>query len=313
MLYLTESDVRRFLPMKDCIVLMRNAFERLASGEALNQPRRRLFLPTRSTLHCMAASDGRYFGAKIYATNPGHGATFRLLLYRAGDAELLALIEANYLGQIRTGATSGLATSLLARQDSRTVAIIGSGFQARSQLEAVALVRNIERVRVWSRSLEKRNALAAESGSRLGIPAEAVKTGEEAVRDADIVVTATSAATPVLESTWIAPGTHINAMGSNHPQRRELPEDLVRRARLIVVDDLENSRMESGDLLMALGEEEWKAVVELRDVASGDRGRTDPEELTIFKSNGLAVEDVIAAGLVYERALEAGAGRTAHS
>src|SRR6478672_3999853 len=126
MLYLTEADVLNLLSMEDCLALMRTAFERLASGEALNQPRRRLTLPTKSTLHYMAGSDGRYFGAKIYSTNPGHKPHFLFLLYRATDAELLAVIEANHLGQIRTGAASGFATGLLARADSRTLAIIGS-------------------------------------------------------------------------------------------------------------------------------------------------------------------------------------------
>ncbi|MBZ5585820.1 MAG: ornithine cyclodeaminase family protein, partial [Acidobacteriia bacterium] len=135
MLYLTEDDVLRLLPMRDCIGLMRTAFERLASGEAVNQPRRRLILPTHSVLHYMAAGDPRYFGAKIYSTHPRHGAHFLFLLYRAEDAAPLAVIEANRLGQIRTGAASGLATTLLARPGARAVGVIGSGFQARSQLD----------------------------------------------------------------------------------------------------------------------------------------------------------------------------------
>lgn len=301
MLRLTENDVRELLPMADCIELMQTAFERLATGEALNQPRRRLILPAGSALHYMAASDGRYFGAKIYSSHPRHGAHFLFLLYRAADAEPLALIEANHLGQIRTGAASGLATRYMARGDAATLAIIGSGFQARTQLEAMRAVRAIRETRVWSRDPARRAAFAAENSAR------ATSTAEEAVRGADIVVTATFAKEPVVAAEWIEPGAHINAMGSNQATRREIPAELVRRADRVVVDSIEQARMESGDLLMALDETGWSRIVELKDVVAGRvQARTAPEHVTVFKSNGLAVEDVIAAGLVYERALAAG-------
>jgi alanine dehydrogenase len=300
MLFLTEAQVREALPMAECVGLMRTVFARLAGGEAINQPRRRLILPTRSALHYMAGSDGRYFGAKIYSTNPGHGAHFLFLLYRAEDAALLAILEANALGQIRTGAASGLATSLLARPGSHTLALIGSGFQAQTQLEAMLAIAPIERVGVWSRSREKREAFARQASERHGIQVEAAPTAEAAVRGADIVVTATNAAEPVIESAWVAPGTHINAMGSNQARRRELPADLVARASLIAVDSIEQSRMESGDLLLAFEEQDWQRVADLQSVVAGKCGRQNPDEITLFKSNGLAVEDVIAAGWVYE-------------
>lgn len=309
MLYLSEADVLRFLPMRDCLGLMRTVFERLARGEALNQPRRRLVLPTKSTLHYMAGSDGRYFGAKVYGTNPRHGAHFLFLLYRAEDAALLSVMEANHLGQIRTGAASGFATQLLARKEARRLGVIGSGFQARTQVEAMLAAMPFESVRLWSRSDEKRRRFAGECGEQFGVKVEAAESAEAAVRGADVVVTATNAAEPVLEDGWIGPGTHVNAMGSNQAKRRELPGELVRRADLIAADSVEQSRMESGDLLMGLGEEEWGRVVELKDVAAGRAGRSGPAAITIFKSNGLAVEDVIAAGLVYERAVAEGAGR----
>jgi len=311
MLYLTEKDVRDLLPLAVCIDLMQTAFERLASGEALNQPRRRLILPTGSVLHYMAASDGQYYGAKIYATNPRHGAHFLFLLYRAADAQPLAIIEANYLGQIRTGAASGLATKFMAREDATTLAIVGSGFQARTQLEAMRAVRQISEVRVWSRNPAKRAAFAAEA--TMGTRVVAVETAEEAVRGSQIVVTATYAKEPVLSSEWIAPGTHINAMGSNQANRREIPAELVRRADCIAVDSIEQARMESGDLLMAMddAERDWSSlkIVELKDVVTGRvQARTAPTQVTLFKSIGLAVEDVIAAAFVYERARAAGIG-----
>jgi alanine dehydrogenase len=306
MLYLTEQNVRDLLPMADCIGLMQTAFARLASGEALNQPRRRLILPTGSVLHYMAASDGQYYGTKIYATNPRYGANFLFLLYRAADAQPLAMIEANRLGQIRTGAASGLATKLLAREDAATLAIIGSGFQARTQLEAMLAVRTISDVRVWSRDPAKRAAFAAETSTR------AVETAEEAVRGAQIVVTATNAKEPVISSSWVAPGTHLNIMGSNQANRREIPAELVRRADLIVVDSIEQARMESGDLVMALEEQDWSSsrIVELKNVVAGGLpARKTPDQITLFKSIGLAVEDVIAGAFVYERAREAGIGQ----
>jgi len=301
MLYLAESDVRELLPIEKAIELVETGFRRLATGDALNQPRRRLFLPTGSTLHYMAGSDGGYFGAKIYSTHPKHGAHFVFLLYAAADAKPLALIEANYLGQIRTGAASGYATRLLSRPEASIIGIIGSGFQARTQIAAMRAVRPIGQVKVWSRSAEKRLAFARECG------AIAVETAEEAVRGADIVVTATNAKEPVIEASWIGPGVHINAMGSNQAQRRELPAELILRADLIAVDSLEQARMESGDLLLALDTERWAAhnIAELKDVT----GRPSADAMTIFKSNGIAVEDVVCAGYVYERAINEGRGR----
>jgi len=317
MLYLTEQHVRDLLPMTDCIDLMQTAFERLASGEALNQPRRRLILPTGSLLHYMAASDGQYYGAKVYATNPRHAAHFLFLLFRAADAQPMAILEANHLGQIRTGAASGLATRSMARPNAATLAIIGSGFQARTQLEAMLAVRKISETRVWSRDLSKRAAFAADTTARFGVPVRAVETAEQAVRGADIVVTATFAREPVLASEWVEPGAHVNAMGSNQANRREVPSELVRRADWIAVDSIEQARLESGDLLMALDDRDWSnpRIVELKDVVSRRvQARTAPEQVTLFKSNGLAVEDVIAAAFVYERARAAGIGSpVAHS
>ena len=309
MLYFTESDVRAVLPMREAIRLMQTVFERLAKGEAINQPRRRLILPTGSVLHYMAASDGPYFGAKIYSAHARHGAHFLFLLYRSEDAQPLALIEANYLGQIRTGAVSGMATRYMARPDADRLAIIGSGFQARSQLSAMLAERSFRRIRAWSRDAGKRKDFAAECSAAFETQVEAVDTAEAAVRGAGIVVTATNAKDPVLEADWIEPGTHINAMGSNQAKRRELPAELVRRADWIAVDSIEQARMESGDLLLALDENGWKdqTLVELKDVAAGGLKR-QPSDITIFKSNGLAVEDVICAGYVYEMGLKQGRG-----
>jgi ornithine cyclodeaminase/alanine dehydrogenase-like protein (mu-crystallin family) len=311
MLYFTESEVREMLPMGEAIRLMQQAFERLAAGEATNQPRRRLILPTGSVLHYMAASDGRYFGAKIYSAHARHCAHFLFLLYRAEDAQPLALMEANHLGQIRTGAVSGLATRYMARADAETLGIIGSGFQARSQLAAMLAVRAFRQVKVWSRDPDRRSAFAAECSAAFSTKVTAMNTAEQAVRDSAVVVTATNAKDPVLSSEWVASGTHVNAMGSNQAKRRELPAGLIQRADWIVVDSIEQARMESGDLLLALDENGWSdpKLVELKDVVvSKVSHERRPADITIFKSNGLALEDVICAGYIYEQGVQEGRG-----
>jgi alanine dehydrogenase len=311
MLYFTESEVREMLPMGEAIRLMQVAFERLAAGEAINQPRRRLILPTGSVLHYMAASDGRYFGSKIYSAHARHGAHFLFLLYRAEDAQPLALMEANHLGQIRTGAVSGLATRYMARTNADTLGIIGSGFQARSQLAAMLAVRTFRQVKVWSRDPDRRSAFASECSAAFSTKVTAVDTAEDAVRGSAVVVTATNAKDPVLSSEWVAEGTHINAMGSNQARRRELPASLIQQANWIAVDSIEQARIESGDLLLALDENGWNdpKIVELKDIVVSKALRERrPADITIFKSNGLAVEDVICAGYIYERGKQEGRG-----
>jgi ornithine cyclodeaminase/alanine dehydrogenase-like protein (mu-crystallin family) len=291
------------LPVEDAVRLVEQSFLALAAKRAANQPRRRLHLATGSVLHYMAAGDADYFGAKIYSTHPRQGAHFLFLLYRADDARPLAIFEADYLGRIRTGAASALATRWMAREDARILGIIGSGRQARSQVDAIRAVRPLERLRAWSRSQANLRRFAEECGI------EPAASAEEAVRDADIVVTATNARDPVIDSRAIAPGAHINAMGSNQATRRELPADLITRAGRIAIDSMEQGRMESGDLLLA-GEAAWSNVVELQEIVAGNvAGRVSPDEVTIFKSNGLAIEDVAVAVHVYEQARAAGVSR----
>ncbi|MGA3187747.1 MAG: ornithine cyclodeaminase family protein [Bryobacteraceae bacterium] len=291
MLNITEDQVCELLPMRDCIRLMREVFKDLRAGTALNQPRRRLMLPAGSMLHSMAGAWGRYFGTKVYSANVKFGAYFFFLLFDAETARPLARFEANYLGQIRTGAASGYATDVLAAPDASTLAIIGSGFQARAQVEAIREVRAIKEVRVWSRNAAKREEFAKIIG------AIACSTAEEALRGADIVATATSAKEPVLESAWIADGAHINAMGSNQALRRELPSDLITRAGLIAVDSIEQAKIEAGDLLLAPVDWADPRIIELANL---DR-RPAGSPVTIFKSLGLGVEDVAAAAFVYEQ------------
>ena len=310
MIYITEQDVLRFLDMPRAVGLMREAFSGLAAGKVVNHPRRRLILPTGSVLHYMAAGGPHYFGTKIYSSNPQSGVHFFFLLYRSEDATPLAMIEANHLGQIRTGAATGYATDVMARPDAHILGVIGSGFQAESQVAAVAAVRKLTEVRVWSRKPDRREAFAARLREQGIAGVKAVDSAEAVVRGAEIVVTMTNAKDPVFDAAWVSPGTHINAAGSNQAKRRELPAEILNRAALIAVDSREQMEMESGDLLLARAEGSWSgAVVELSTVS----GRRDANDITIFKSNGLAIEDVVAAGWVYERALAEGAGRPLHS
>src|SRR6202142_329634 len=185
MIQVTEEQVRDILSMDECVRIMRQTFEALRKGTASNQPRRRIYLDNGSTLHSMGGACGKYFGTKFYSSNPKHGAYFFFFLFDSETARLLAQFEANYLGQIRTGAASGYATDLLAAPEATTLAVIGSGFQAQSQIDAIRCVRDLKEIRVWSRSQQKRESFAEANDGR------AVGSAEEAVRGADIVVTAT--------------------------------------------------------------------------------------------------------------------------
>jgi len=296
-IYLNEEEVKQLLPMPACIDMMRLAFAEMRAGRTRNHPRRRLILDTGSVLHQMAGSCGKYFVAKIYSSNRKYGLLQMInILYDAETGKPLAYLEANNLGLIRTGAASGYATDLLAAPDASVVGMIGSGYQARGQVEAMRAVRPIKEIRVWSRKRENAEAFAREFNCVVADSAEA------AVRDAPIVVTATSSKDPVIESSWIKPGTMINAMGSNVANRREIPADLMRAAGRVVVDDLEQAKIEAGDIILA---DSWANVVELKNV---DRGY-DPSKVTVFKSIGIAVEDAAAAGYVYEQAIAKKIGR----
>lgn len=280
--------------MPKAIELVEQAFRQLADGTAINQPRRRVVLPTGSVLHYMAAGTPDYFGTKVYSTNAKSGAHFEVLLFRASDGVPLANLEANHLGQIRTGAASGVATKFLARKDARIAAVIGSGFQAETQLEAIAQVRQLTEVRVWSRRPERRADFARRCAARFGLNVRATETARECVEAADIVITMTSSREPVLESSWIAPGTHINAAGANWADRRELPVDLIlNRNALVTTDAAEVAKLEAPP--------EYASAIELKEVVAGRSARASANQITIFKSQGLAVEDIAAAGYLYER------------
>ena len=291
MRHFTEEEILKLLPMRACVDQMRLAFEEIRAGRPVNQPRRRLILKTGSVLHQMAGSYGNYFATKIYSSNLRHGGLHQMfvLLYDAETGKPLAFMEANNLSLIRTGAATGYAADLLADPEASVMAVVGSGYQARTQVEAVRAVRPIKEVRVWSRTPENARKFAEQIGGR------AMESAEAAVRGAPIIVTITTAKDPVLEADWVAPGAFVAAAGSNAATRRELPVELLQRAGLVAVDNLEQAKIEAGDFIIPGF---WEGIVELKDVSRGH----DPGRITVFKSLGIAVEDAAAAAYVWERA-----------
>jgi alanine dehydrogenase len=313
-LLITEAEVRSLLTMPVALEVVEDSLRQQGNGKLILHPRRRIKMPDNALLHYMAAADTvhGFIGMKLYTVVRGV-ARFVVPLFRSTTGEMVALIEADALGQIRTGAASGVATKYLANANARTAAIIGTGYQARTQLEAVAGVRRLERIRAYGRDAERREKFCREMAERIGVAVEPATSGEQAVKGAEILITATSATKVVLEGAWLVPGTHINAMGANWPQKRELDADAVARAGKIVVDSIEQARMEAGDLIQAFGEDSsrWNSVQELSQIVAGKApGRTSPTEITLFKSNGIATWDLAAAVRVYELATAQGIGKT---
>ena len=312
-LYLTESDVESLLTMPEAVAALEGAFLRQSMGDVLNQSRRRLHLPE-GTYHTMTAADLglNTFAIKTYASFRPK-TRFLVLLYDAGNGDLLAIIEADRLGQMRTGAATGVAAAALAKRGMPLrVGIYGTGWQAESQCEAVLAAAEIAQVTAYSRDTAKRTAFCEKMSAKLGLPVVPADSPEQAAREQDVVITATTSRDPVLQGEWLSPGTHVSAVGSNLLMKREVDEETIRRAAVIVVDSIEQSKMEAGDLLPAFERRlfRWEQVAELSEIVGGRReGRVSDAQITLFKSNGLAMEDVAVATLVYQKAKAAGAGR----
>ena len=251
-------------------------------------------------------------GLKTYVSGTRGPSRMVVLLFGAEDGQPLAMIAANALGAIRTGAASGLATRYMAREDAASAAIIGSGRQAETQLAAVRAVRPIERALVYSRDRERREAFAQRMAAELALDVRPAESPDEAVADADVVCAITNSREPVFDGARLKEGAHVNAAGSNHWMRREIDETTIRRSAVVVVDDLENAKSECGELIWAAERRafRWELAVELRDVAAGRAsGRPSPDAVTLFESQGLALEDVAAGMVVHRKAVERGVGR----
>ncbi|MBS1251540.1 MAG: Delta(1)-pyrroline-2-carboxylate reductase [Anaerolineales bacterium] len=309
-LFIREEDVEELLTMDRTLAVVEEAFRLHGLGEADNQPRQRPRL-ARSMVQVMpAAVPGMGLGLKAYSVGT-KGVRFIVLLWNEETGDLEAVIEANKLGQMRTGAASGVATKYLAREDAATVGVFGAGWQAGSQLEAVCAVRPIEQVWVYGRTPANREQFAAEMSAALGVSIDPVAEPQDVVAEADIVVTITNASEPLFDGSWLRPGTHVNAAGSNRANAREIDSETVRRADTITIDDWAQGHIEAGDLIKPIegGVITWDDVIELGQVVAGEvPGRQEGAAITVFESLGIAIEDVAVARRVYEKALEAGAG-----
>jgi ornithine cyclodeaminase/alanine dehydrogenase-like protein (mu-crystallin family) len=320
-LIVNQNEVPRLLPVRECVDVMARAFAGLARGEATLPLRQILWLPERAgALGLMPAhlSGLGAVGLKAVTFFPRNEGTEldshqgAVLVFETGRGRLLAIIDATSLTAIRTAAVSGLATRLLAKPEAGDLAMVGSGVEARTHLEAMLAVRKLRRVRVASLSAARARAFAERESARHGIPIEACATVEDAVRGADIVCTVTSAREPVLRGEWLSPGAHVNAVGSSIATARELDSQTVARSSFFV-DHVGAALAEAGDFLIPLGNgeiEQSHLRGDLGQLVVGEiPGRTSASELTVFKSVGLAIEDVASAHHIYTRARATGAGQ----
>jgi alanine dehydrogenase len=312
-LHINEQEVSQLLTMPMAIAAVEEVSRQQAEGTVIVHPRRRFELPGHGFFHYMAALDtaAGYVGMKQYTYVKGK-LCFLVPLYSVATGELLALIEADYMGQLRTGAASGVATKFLARKLAKVAAIIGTGGQARTQLEAIHNVRMFNSVFVYGRDPQRRSRFGEEMSERLGINVYPAESAADAVRDAEIVCTATTSAQPVLRGEDLPPGIHINAIGANHAHKQELDEATVAKANLIFVDSLAQSQQEAGDLIIPFSKQpqRWSTVRELSDLVAGKApSRANDAQITLFKSNGIAAWDLAMAEKVYLLAKEKGLGR----
>jgi alanine dehydrogenase len=312
-LHVNEDEVRQVLTMPLAIAAVENVSRKQADATVIVQPRRRIELPERGFFHYMAALDitGGYVAMKQYTFVKGK-LRFLVTLYSTATGELLALIEADAMGQLRTGAASGVATKYLARKAAKSVAIIGTGGQARTQLEAIHNVRILDAAYVYGRDPQRRRQFCDQMSEHLGVQCYPMESAAAAVRKAEIICTATTSSHPVLSGQDLPQGVHINAIGANHAHKQELDEAAVAKADVIFVDSLAQSNQEAGDLIIPFAKqpERWAEVHELAELVAGKTaGRANDTQITLFKSNGIASWDLAAAAKVYALAKEKGLGR----
>jgi ornithine cyclodeaminase/alanine dehydrogenase-like protein (mu-crystallin family) len=298
--------------MEMAIEAVESGLRKMALEEAFVVPRARC-QTDHTMLHVLpaAAKTLGVLGFKAYTTNKS-GHRFHVTIYDAKTGEMLALIQADWLGQVRTGAASAVATKYLARKEAETVGIFGSGKQARTQLLAIAKVRTLKHINVYSTNEVRRKHFALEMAQLCSVPVTSVAHPEEAARGMDIICTATASREPVLHGAWLEPGQHLNIIGSNFLGKTEIDVEVVRRSNVVVIDSKEQGRVEAGDLVAALdqGVIEWIDISELgRIVAARAPGRQALEDITLFKSLGIGLEDIAVAIKVYQKAKEANLGR----
>ena len=309
-LWITDADVERLLSVEEAVPVVEAVLKQQAAGAATNMSRGHTIAGPGVMLAHMTAAlhEQGVFGFKVYSIVGGKYQFF-VLLYSVESGNLLAVLEAGQLGRRRTGAASGVSAKYMARDDCAEVGILGSGFQADAQLEAICGVRPIERVRVYSRNAENRTGFARRMTKTLGIEVVAVDTPREAVEPADILVTITNSPTPVFDGEWLRPGMHVCAVGGANEYVTELDDTTIQRADIIAVDSIAQAKIECGELLMpaSRGVLLWEQVSEFWHVVGGMKaGRRTDDDITLFKSLGMAMWDVAAAKVVYERYVNEG-------
>jgi ornithine cyclodeaminase/alanine dehydrogenase-like protein (mu-crystallin family) len=310
-LFLKESDVEQLLTMPLALELVERVHREYSTGNAIDVPRERTRLP-KAALHILqgAVPSAGIFGYKAY-TSSREGVRFLVYGFSAERGNLDVVVEANYLGMMRTGAAGGVAARWLARHDAKVAGVFGAGWQAQSQIEALAAVRKLERVKVWSRTAEKLATFCRKMSTKLSLDVVPAASPQDAVQGSDVVVTITTSATPVFDGEWLQRGTHVTAAGSNSLLRQEIDEATVRKANPVVVDSRPSAMKEAGDLLPALekGRLHSGALVELGEVIAGTRaGRTSPDQVTLFESQGMAMQDLILAAELAKLARAGGLG-----
>jgi ornithine cyclodeaminase len=306
--YLSESDVRQLLAMPDALEEVERALKDRALGRAVDVPRVRTHVPA-GTQHVMQAASHelRLIGYKAYYSCRGKGTRFFVHLFNMDSGVLEAIMQASYLGMVRTGAASGAATRYLARKNAAVVAMIGAGKQAVGQLEAVCGVRGIREVRVYSRTEERARKFCEVMKPKIGAQLRVVTDPADAVRGADIVNVITNAANPVLKGEWLEPGQHVNAAGSNSLIRREIDETAVAKCAVIAVDSRSTAQNECGDLLPAVekGSLQWEALPEIGEIMLQRLpGRASDDQITLYESHGMAVEDLYVGARILKLARE---------
>ena len=301
-IYLNEKDVAEFLDMPTAIQALRDAFVARAREQANIIPRTRwAFGDRRLNVMGGGIASQRRFAIKAY----GSGA-YHLILY--SDKGALAIMETDVLGQIRTGAASAVATEKMARPEGKKVALIGTGRQARTQALALHAAGMLSDLAVSARDRAKLETFCAALAKELNVPVRAARSGEDACASADIVIAATNAATPVVMKPWLKPGTHVNGMGANAANRREIDPEIVLAASLLVTDDIPQAKTEAGEFidLVKANKLEWSAVKPLHEIVTSPSLRRDASALTVFKSLGVGLEDVAVASVIYDRAMANG-------
>src|SRR3990172_7939694 len=305
-LFLGEEEVKQLLTMNDAVKVLEETFRQQGIGNIINHPRYRI-RTEKSMLHYLAGAvpHMRVMGYKAYTSYKG-GVKFRVFLHSIETGELISIMDGNFMGMIRTGATTGVATKYMAREDSSQVGIFGTGFQARGQLMGVAAVRRLKTVKAYSRNAEKRKSFCEEMET---IPAE---NSEEVIKNTDILVTSTTSVEPVFKGELIEKGVHINAIGGNFLFKREIDETVVRKSDIIVVESIQHSKIQAGEFLPPIekGRLQWEQIHELGEVVVGKvKGRIKDEDITLFKSLGIAIEDIAVAAHIYKSARERSIGQ----